>query len=345
MLSEGTDLEMKATKLAIWIACFSVQPALSQDTPDLEGRTQLMGAIESSLEAGALDEVESAMAEFRRRYPATSRVKGWDNGNEVVYLYSAASRLAEEYAGRHEFEKVLQIYEDEIAGLTIDVPHYSWRFIGLSIPFYLQTGGRTPEQLRLRIEDHRSRFAEMKEAVEHPGRKDLFAGLEARMEAASRHLDLIGEVAPEFNFTRALNTGPGLTLASLRGKVVLIDFWATWCAPCMEAWPSLARLRDRWQDQGFEILSITSLQGGVGAEKGLTPEREMELTANLIQDHGVTWPVLFSDRSVNDPEYGAVTLPSYVLINRSGQVDRIFVGELGALGDSAIERLVTERNP
>ena len=47
----------------------------------------------------------------------------------------------------------------------------------------------------------------------------------------------------------------------------------------------------------------------------------------------------------HDPEYGAVTLPSYVLIDRSGRVDRIFVGELGALGESAIERLVTEGKP
>ena len=69
----------------------------------------------------------------------------------MVYLYSAASRLAAEYAGRYEFEKVLQIYEDEIAGLTIDVPHYSWRFIGLSIPFYFQTGGRTREQFSMSL--------------------------------------------------------------------------------------------------------------------------------------------------------------------------------------------------
>ncbi|MCZ6507023.1 MAG: TlpA disulfide reductase family protein [Acidobacteria bacterium] len=301
-----------------------------------------MRVIESGLEAGALDEAESAMADFRRRYPAASRVKGWANGNEVVYLYDVTYRLAEEYASRPDFEKVLEIYEDEIAGLTIEVPHYSWRFIGLSIPFYLETGSRTREQLRQRTEEYRSRFASMKEEVEHPGRKHLFAGLEGRMEAASRHLDLIGEVAPEFNFTLAFNAESELTLASLRGQVVLVDFWATWCAPCMAAWPSLAALRARWKGQGFEILSITSLQGSVGSEKGLTPDREIELTASFIQDHGVTWPVLFSDRSVNDPEYGAVTLPSYVLINRAGRVDRIFVGELGALGDAAIERLVTE---
>lgn len=337
---------MKIAKTLLLLAGLIARPALSEEgAPDLGGRTQLMSAIESALDAGVFDQAESAMAEFRRRYPATSRVKGWDNGNEVVYLYAAASRLAEDYASRNDFEKVLEIYEDEIAGLTIDVPHYSWRFIALSIPFYLETGSRTQEELRRRTQDYRARFASMRDAVENPGRKNLFDGLEARMEAASRHLDLIGELAPDFNFTRAFNADPGLTLASLRGKVVLLDFWATWCAPCMAAWPALAALRDRWQGQGFEVLSVTSLQGSFGAEKGLAPEREIELTAEFIQKYGVDWPVVFSDRSVNDPEYAAVTLPSYVLIDRSGRIDRIFVGELGDLGEAAIERLVSIQEP
>lgn len=333
---------MKPTNLALLLAALVVSPALPEETDDLAGRTELMSAIESALEAGALDEAESAMADFRRRYPTSSRVKGWDNGNEVVYLYAAASRLAEEYAARHDFDKVLQIYEDEIAGLANEVPHYSWRFVALSIPFYLETGGRTLEQLRQNTDEYRLQFLEMREEVEHPGRKDLFDGLAARMEAASRHLDLIGEVAPEFKFIRAFNADTGTTLASLRGKVVLLDFWATWCAPCMAAWPSLAALHERWKERGFEILSVTSLQGSVGAEKGLTPERELEVTASFIQEHAVTWPVLFSDRSVNDPEYGAATLPSYVLINRTGEVDRVFVGELGSLGNAAIQRLMSE---
>ncbi len=320
-------------------------PAQAQSeapAPDLKGRADLMNAIEGALDSGSLEAAESHMADFRSRYPATSRVRGWENGNEVVYLYNATLDLAEAYAERGDFDRTLQVFEDEIDGLTLEVPHYSWRLIAASIPYQLETGAMTRDQIRSRVDQYQSRFSEMGEQVEHPGRKSLFQGLVGRMESAARHLHLIGEPAPGFTFTHAFNAEPSLELDSLHGKVVLIDFWATWCAPCMAAWPGLATLHERWREQGFEILSVTSLQGGVGAEKGLTPEREIELTLKFIERHQVSWPVLFSDRSVNDPEYGATTLPSYVVLDREGRVASVLVGHFGILGEAIIERLLAE---
>lgn len=335
---------MKTIVLPVLLSLVLAHSAASEE-PDLEGRAALLSAIESALDDGQLEAAESGMAEFRLRYPASSRVRGWPNGNEVVYLYGVTSRLAQEYDRRRDFGKVVRVFTDELTGLSQEVPHYSWRFVGLSVPYQLETGDRSREELLANLDKHKTLFAEMGERVEHPGRKDLFAGLEARMQATSHHLDLLGEPAPDFTFVTAFNAEPSLTLAQLAGDVVLIDFWATWCAPCMAAWPSLAALRERYRDRGFEILSITSLQGSVGAEKGLTPEREIELTREFIERHGVDWPVLFSDRDVNDPEYGAVSLPSYALLDRQSRVDRVFVGELTTLAEAAIERLVATPKP
>ena len=66
------------------------------------------------------------------------------------------------------------------------------------------------------------------------------------------------------------------------------------------------------------------------------------MTLEFIRKHEMSWPVLFSDRSVNDPEYAATTLPSYVIIDRSGRIERILVGEFGTLSEAVIERLLSD---
>ncbi len=122
----------------------------------------------------------------------------------------------------------------------------------------------------------------------------------------------------------------------------MIDFWATWCAPCMAAWPDLKELYDANRERGLEILGVTSLIGSFGAEKGLSPEREIELTEALVRDHAVIWPILFSDRAVNDPEYAATTLPLDALIDRQGRVDRIVPGTFKGLGEIVLRRLLEQ---
>jgi len=308
--------------------------------PDLEGRAVLMDAINTALEEEAFATAEVIMQYFRDKYPPSSGVKGWDNGNEVVYLYPATYKLGKHYAENGDLKKTLQVYEAELNSLSMEVPHYSWRFVGLQVPYLLALGQREPIEIRSILETHRAKFEQRATEVEHPGRKDLFEGLSTRMKSALDHLDLIGKKAHSFNFTHSYNAELPLTLEDLKGKVVLLDFWASWCAPCMASWPALQELYEANKDKGFELLSITSLQGRFGSEKEIPPEREIELIGEFIRKHEVTWPVLFSDRSVNDPEYGATTLPLYVIIDRQGRVVYVLVGEFEGLGDIIITRLL-----
>lgn len=310
------------------------------EQPDLEGRTARMTEIESALDTQDYVEAERLMHRFREVYPASSGVRSWPNGNEVVYLYDVTYRVASHYLLRGQLEKALAVYEDELRSLSPQIPHYSYYFVGLRVPLLLELNPSTTGELRGELKRYRAEFERRASEVEHPGRKNLYEGLASRMASATRHLDLIGKKAPDFRFTRAYNAKLPLTLESLRGKVVLIDFWATWCAPCMAAWPDLRRLYQEKGHRGLEILGVTSLQGSFGGEKGISPEREIELTEQFIDEHQVSWPILFSDRPVNDPEYAATTLPSYAVIDRQGRIVRILVGDFEGLGERIIDRLL-----
>jgi thiol-disulfide isomerase/thioredoxin len=79
----------------------------------------------------------------------------------------------------------------------------------------------------------------------------------------------VGTLAPDIAITSL--DGRRVTLSSLRGKLVLLDFWATSCKPCIEAMPALAALRDRYAPRGFELLSIAAESDDVRAKVGDHP--------------------------------------------------------------------------
>ncbi len=114
----------------------------------------------------------------------------------------------------------------------------------------------------------------------------------------------VGKAAPEFTLT-GLNSRDTLALADLSGKVVLIDFWASWCLPCRQLMPRIAELKARHPE-----LEIVAISVDVSRQKALTFLRAVE-------------PSL---RAVHDPEhivsnaYGVERMPSSFLIDRSGNL-------------------------
>lgn len=116
-----------------------------------------------------------------------------------------------------------------------------------------------------------------------------------------------GHPAPEFRFT-TFPDGKPLALSDLRGKVVLLDFWATWCGPCMEKLPLLLELYKEHRDKGFEIVGL-SLD---------TSERDLRA---VLSARGVSWPVAFDGKSWDNPLarlYRVYQIPTSYLIDRDG---------------------------
>lgn len=100
-------------------------------------------------------------------------------------------------------------------------------------------------------------------------------------------------------------------LSDLRGKIVMVDFWASWCGPCRRENPNVVKLYHRFHDQGFEIYSVS-------LDKG----RDAWLKA--IKDDGLVWPNHVSDlngwTSSGGQAYGIMSVPSTVLIDKDGKI-------------------------
>lgn len=137
------------------------------------------------------------------------------------------------------------------------------------------------------------------------------------------------------------------TLSDLRGKVVLLDFWAPWCGPCRYTFPKLQRWHETYKGQGLVILGLTNYYGQADGKRVTRPE-ELAYLREFKKKNRLPYGFVVADSRVNDINYGAFSLPMSFLIDRSGRVRFIALGahelETTALG-KMINRLIAEPVP
>jgi cytochrome c biogenesis protein CcmG, thiol:disulfide interchange protein DsbE len=134
---------------------------------------------------------------------------------------------------------------------------------------------------------------------------------------------LAGAPAASFDVVRA--DGSPDALARYRGKVVLVNLWATWCPPCREEMPALETLYRAHVAQGFVVLGID--QG-----------ESSKVAADYARARGVTFPILIDDQQQYGRAYAAEGLPTSVLVDRTGHIVKGVDGEMSL---AAMQALVT----
>ena len=143
--------------------------------------------------------------------------------------------------------------------------------------------------------------------------------------------DMIGIGKPARNFSVTLLNGNKFSLSGHKGKVILVDFWATWCGPCRREIPNMKKIYSEFSGNGFEII-------------GISLDRSRDDLTGYIKENSLEWPITYSGDGWKDATaalYGVRSIPSIWLIDRKGTLRHFDLREKAL--HKAIAELIAEK--
>jgi thiol-disulfide isomerase/thioredoxin len=166
-------------------------------------------------------------------------------------------------------------------------------------------------------------------------RKGVIPSMELRLAGYVDREGLIGQNAPALDDASAWINAERGAQPQTRGKVLLVDFWAVWCGPCIASFPKLQAWDKEFSDRGLLIVGVTGYYdylwddttGSVKHAGAAVPhEQEKKMVEKFVKQHQLTFPVVIEQGRVISQKYRVNTIPQVVLIDRRGKVRMIRVG-------------------
>jgi len=132
------------------------------------------------------------------------------------------------------------------------------------------------------------------------------------------------------DFTLKTLEGQEITLSKLKGKVVLLDFWATWCAPCRESIPHLVELYKTYGEKGLEVI-------GMNLDRGDT-----DTVRRFVKSMDIPYPIALTPEEVSR-DFGVTALPTTILIDKEGRLRQKILGFNSAVVTAKVTDLTSEK--
>ena len=134
-----------------------------------------------------------------------------------------------------------------------------------------------------------------------------------------------GSLFPDFK-AKTLK-GEEIDTSKFRGKVLLVNFWATWCPPCRNEMPLFQKVYREYRDKGFEIV-------------GVSTDSSMDAVKEFVREYGITFPIVLDEKDLSS-KLRIAGLPTSFLIDRDGKVLRVRLGEYREI-ESDLKKLLVK---